>query len=475
MSFHVALVWSLWRSGLLAVIAVGAAVPVARWFRGAGAGTWRTLAATLIVSPLLMPKAVIAYAYSNSVLPNIRDPWLNEGLTFIILAMTLIPIAAGVLLFAPPPPLTLASRHLRRMLPTDCAIGLRRPPATWSFLLGGPLRTRIMAGALVFLLAFQEFEMTSLFRIRSWTVWLFDAQVGGLTIAESLRRTALPVAVQAGVLIVGLLFLLGRHEPRSEFEARPRCNRTTNVCVWVYLLASTVAICIIPLASLINASREGIYAMVSEASIAAKLMNSIILGVAATIGALAVARLCTWTNRRRLLITIVLCLPGLMGSLVLALFVVTLFQMPATASLYDTPLPVLLALVLLLLPVIILLKLVLDTAKPKHGLHLARLLGQSNHPALKRQGHELAWQLRGRAWWCVVLLLFLLAYLEFTASSILAPPSIRPATVLLYNQMHYGQSHMLSAMVCMLLLPPILLAVGSLLILKLTWRALSHG
>ena len=61
--------------------------------------------------------------------------------------------------------------------------------------IAGPGRAAIGAFVVVFLLAFQEFEIASLMGVTagdahspvSWTVWLFDAHAGGVPLAESLR------------------------------------------------------------------------------------------------------------------------------------------------------------------------------------------------------------------------------------------------------------------------------------------------
>jgi ABC-type Fe3+ transport system permease subunit len=63
-----------------------------------------------------------------------------------------------------------------------------------------------------------------------------------------------------------------------------------------------------------------------------------------------------------------------------------------------------------------------------------------------------------------MVLLFVWAYWDLTASSILAPIGMTPVTVRLYNLMHYGQIAALSAMTCAAFAAPIfifLLALGT--------------
>ena len=131
-----------------------------------------------------------------------------------------------------------------------------------------------------------------------------------------------------------------------------------------------------------------------------------------------------------------LALPGLLGALLLALFVLTAFQFPALHPAYDTPLPLLLALTLLLLPFALPLRWLLDVARGDPALHLARLAGSS----------ALIWRLDTRRRWLAAFLLFCWAYFDFTAGSILAPVGLTPVFVRLHNLAHYGQTAVLSAM-----------------------------
>ena len=57
-----------------------------------------------------------------------------------------------------------------------------------------------LAWVATFVLAFGEFELASLMVRPAWTVWLFDAQVVGLGLGESLRYAMWP----AGVSLVGV-------------------------------------------------------------------------------------------------------------------------------------------------------------------------------------------------------------------------------------------------------------------------------
>ena len=82
---------------------------------------------------------------------------------------------------------------------------------SWKFRIRGAGRAPWLAAGLVFLLAFCDFEMASLWNLKTWTVSLFDAQAGGLAIRESLRLAASPLGAQIAAL--ALVFRGGRHSP----------------------------------------------------------------------------------------------------------------------------------------------------------------------------------------------------------------------------------------------------------------------
>ena len=180
---------------------------------------------------------------------------------------------------------------------------------------------------------------------------------------------------------------------------------------------------------------------------------------------------------------------GLLGPLVLSLTILAVVQLPPLLALRDTPLPLLLALALGLVPMAFVLKKVLEMTKYRSALHLARLMqppgdlpvGSPNRmpdrfgvPRLRghlkaelqtrRSARDLTWHLSTSGKFWTVVLLFVWAYWDLTASSILAPIGMTPVTVRLYNLMHYGQVAALSAMTCATFAAPILillLALGT--------------
>jgi ABC-type Fe3+ transport system permease subunit len=143
---------------------------------------------------------------------------------------------------------------------------------------------------------------------------------------------------------------------------------------------------------------------------------------------------------------------------VLSLTVLAAVQLPGLIALRDTPVPLVFTLGLVVFPMALVLKRVLELTGRRSAWHLTTLLPKS--PAVR----ELAWRLNTSGKFWTLALLFIWAYWDLTASSILAPIGMPPVTVRLYNLMHYGQIAALSAMTCAAFAAPIfvfLLALGT--------------
>ena len=128
-------------------------------------------------------------------------------------------------------------------------------------------------------------------------------------------------------------------------------------------------------------------------------------------------------------------------------------QLPGLLALRDTPLPLVLTLGLVLLPLAVVLKRVLDLAGYRSATHLPALMQKS------RAARELTWRLSTSGKFWAIVVLFICAYWDLTASAILAPIAMTPVTVRLYNLMHYGQIAALSAMTCAAFAAPVVVFV----------------
>lgn len=429
------------RSLLIGLFAAGVAFHL-RALLSAPQPARRRLAWLLLLAPYLTPALLIGHAYGSFSLSLLHYPRLNAVFYAVLLGLKLTPVAAVALYFTPGL-LTPAALHCHRL-----AHGYGRLQELYFRARAGCFRAPLAAVVLVFLLAFGEFELAALMNLQTWTVSVFDAHAGGLTLAESLRHMLVPLSVQAGALLLGVILLFRLRIAPTPPAVSPRWPCWPG---WTYLGLAFVIVCVIPAAVMLHGTVQGVGVLLENFALKQELAASLLF---AALGAAAALILARWR------VTASLALPGLLGPLVLALFVLAGEQL--VPQLRETPLPLALTLGLVLLPAAVLLRLVIRAAQPGAPLHLASLLGDS------RAARELMWRLRTRARFGAAVLLFLWAYWDLTASAILAPIGMTPVTVRLYNLMHYGQTAVLSAMLAAALAAP-LLVLGAALFTRNWW------
>ena len=457
MSLYEACGWTLLRS--LAVVAL--ALPLCSLLADLLAQSRRRGRVALwpaLLVPFLTPELLAGYAYSNYSLSLIHHPEWNELLYALLVALRVVPIGAAAVYFAPPPPLSPKAIHCRRLVTGRVPVG---------FSLRGPVQRLLPAFAVMFLLAFQEFEMASLMFATSWTVWLFDAHAQqGMFLSESLRLMLLPLLCEAAVLIPVLVLLLrNRRSPATLSVARRAFSDLTRGLLWLYLAAAAILACALPLWIVGAGLDEGLVVMARNPQQARSAFEEILTSglFAVTSGAVAYL-LAGWLLglSRSIIATGVLVgvsVWGLFGSLVLGLIVLALFQRSILNPLYDTPVPLLLTLALFLLPRVLVIQLLLRVLRPAQSVHLAKQLKQSPDAARRSAGRELLWHLRDRGHFWLAALACYWAYLDVTSATLLAPVGMATAPVRLYNLMHYGRSQALSAMTLLVVAVPILVVL----------------
>ena len=462
--------WGLLRGFGIAFAAVAVAGGVRALISSAPRRTGRVIWALHLV-PLLTPVLLAGYAWSRFSLSLIRHPACNQALYCALVWLRLVPVATLALCFAPTP-LSPAAMHCHRLAGRG---GLRRVLSAVGFWLRGQGRAVAVAFALVFLLAFGEFEMASLLCIRTWTDTLFVAQIGGLSLLASFRLALPAVACQAALLLLVLGVLLSARPPgRIASPRRVRPGRTLSGLVWTYLAVALAAVTLVPTFVVLRGTLEGLALMAQTLT----LTWDIVASLAFAAGAAGLGYGCAgWLLRRArrdegwrrpLVRAFLLCVPGLLGGLLLALVVLAAFQLPALRTLYDTPLPLLLALGLLLFPFALLLRVLFAVSRPAAAVHAASLLEVSSSQQVVRKSRRTLWEMRSRGLFWVAFVLFWWGYFELTAASLLAPSQMTPVLVRLYNMMHYGQTSVLSAMVCVAFAVPFV----ALLVAVLARRAL---
>jgi hypothetical protein len=407
----------------------------------------------LLLVPFLTPSLLTGYGYGSFSLSLVHHPVLNELLYSLLLLLRLTPLAALLLAASPAPQLDPSAMHSVRIL----APGSRRLPL--GFLLRGPLRSSLAAFLVVLLLAFGERELASLLGVGQWTVSLFDAQVGGLALADSLRLGLAPAGLQTVAVVLLLAALLvGRNERAPGWSSAGSPGQSSSpVPAYLVLAGATVMVTLVPAATAFQGVLAAPGALLTQIGLLHDIVASTVLGLAAA----ALAWLLAGSLVRHPWLMVLACLPGLCGGLQVGLVVLALFQLPVLQALHDTVVPAVLGLTVVLVPYACALSLLLDVSGAGGALHSARLLGASPQPVVRRRAAALAARVAGRGWLWALLILFWLAYCEVTVTALLAPVTLTPAFVRLYNLMHYGRSEVLSVMLIIAVMLPLLLAAGA--------------
>lgn len=469
MSLAEACAWTLLRSLLVALCAIPFCFALRRQI-AASRGPRRTLLWAFVLAPFFAPDLLVGYAYYNFALSLIHHPFLNELFYALLMFFKILPVGTVIAFFSPPPPISPPALHCRRMAVEPALSFPARERMLWGYYLRGPLRAALPAFALMFLLAFQEFDLVSLVNATSWTVWLFDQQAQGLPLTETLRYCLLPLGCAAVVLAAVLpAVFTSRATPGIRDETRGLTTKTSRGILALFLIAGTTIVCLVPCWYIIQGTLAGFAVLWRNPRLLGEIVTGLTMATAAAIPAYGLAYcgllsldstrphkiIAGWLRTLALLSVI----PGLLGTLTLSLSGLYLFQLPRLIEWYDTPLPWLLASILYLLPRAMLLQALLAAARRREPIHLANLLSRSPSANQRKQARALNWHLRLRGHFWAIVLLGWWTYLEPTIPSLLRPSGLDPAAMRLYNFMHYGQATGLSAMLTVTLLAPLLLVI----------------
>ena len=483
MSLFAACGWSFVRALVIAAISS----PIAVWLAGMLSGTRsnrklgpKVLLIALLV-PFLMPELLIGFVYSETTLrlvrefsdptatmtlptqprlPQTMDRPINsaditaECLYSALLLFRFVPVAALVMWLMPSPRLSAEAIHCERLLMRNERDGWRRLRSRLGCFVRGPMMAALPAFAIVFLLVFQEFEIASLMQISrapvAWTVWLFDNHAGGLMLSLSLQLSIVPVLCE--LVVVGAVFVALLRSDWHQTESLTKTRRTSGPLKWtaiVFLVAAIVMSVGIPLWRMSSGVAGGFLGLVGQSGMLSAFLSELLISLAFGLAAGLAAYWLTgflFGRRPRTTLTTLCVIPGLVGSLVLSLVALALFQLPITRSAYDTPVPMLIALTLYLLPRAVLLRVVFFSRQPREPIFVAQTMAESGDGNLRRCGLALLWVMRKQpAFWVVVLLTYW-GYWDLTVASVLRPTNLEPFTPGLYNLMHYGRNETLTAM-----------------------------
>jgi hypothetical protein len=495
--------WSLVRSLVVALAAWPVCNSAVAWLDGMERRQ-RRLAWMALLIPFLCPELWAGYAWSGfavrlantgqwglslfgffNLSPQAivtRDAAVDELLLDLLLFFRAVPVGTVAMCFAPAPPLSREAMYchklaeLARAIPTRSASeGVKALPR-WRFGLVwdeikfahyGRFYTAVPAMVLMFLVAFQEFELASLIGRPAWTVWLFDAQVGGLALSESLRLTVLPVICQSIVLAPLLWMILSNcSNPSRLRQPAPKSSQRMQFALWFVVIVGVTIACVVPAILVGGGTVDGLRRVIQNNVQLHMLLKEIFIGMAYALTAAVVAASIAASLARRArssrlarVSVFAAALPGLAGSLILGLALIQLLQSPLARFAYKTPLSLLAGLILFLLPRAMALRLLLSSSGHATGLHLATLLRESGVLAVRDRAREVAWQMRWRGeFWSVVLMSYW-AFFELTLAYLLAPVTIVSAPVMLYNQMHFGKNAILSALVFLTVFVPVLIFI----------------
>ncbi len=283
----------------------------------------------------------------------------------------------------------------------------------WKFRLREAGAAPWLAAGAVFLLAFQEFDLATSWGIRTWTVALFDAQIGGLAISESLRLAALPFAVEVAVIVP--LWLSARGNLRSARGAEPDSRKPGSALALGYIAAATGVFLIYPGLAIFRLGADGFRAWFDSPAMVREIGNAFISGGVAAALAWALSGLPSKSMRA------VLAAPGLLGALMLALIVIAAVRF--APSVMSSVAPWLFTLTLVLLPYALLLRLMIESGTQRAALHVARA----------SRARAIEWELWRERSIAAVLLLFCLGYSDFTVATLLAPPQFPPIFPRVFN------------------------------------------
>ena len=429
MSIVEATLFSLARAGTVALASLAILLAAGPGICAASRG-FRSWALWVVAAALLTPGFSIAFLFQLVFME--RSPGSREGL-LAFLMFSRYAAAALLVVWLTPAGTSAEAVHCLR----GCAATSWWRRRVWEMRAFG--RGLWLGCAVVFLLAFQEFEFATTWNMRAWTVSLFDAQVGGLSLGESLRLAALPFAIQAA--LIAMLAICARPGAAMPDVAGRLGSRGAIIVLPVVLALGFAMSALVVVLEVVMAPQTFLRSSVLALAPWREIANSAGLSAVATIFAWLLAG---WIEGRRGWRWL-FALPGLLGPLLCGLMLLALLQTPPLHLLRDTIFPAVLGLALVLLPFALLLRFGIGTTRDRPALHVARAAG----------ARRAVWQLDGWPRLCALLLLFCFGYGDFTINALLAPPQFTSAGVRLLNLMHYGPSASLIVMFCLAFVVPL--------------------
>ena len=508
MTLNQSLLWSLARSMIIASIAVWPVAMLVARIEASSTVRSRRLRLLLAVFPLFLPELLIGFNYrlTATQLTSGTGPLTaaicTEGLYGLLMLSRCMAVGVALSMLLP------RGHSLDESLHAWVLLRSRMASATWwagwlRLKIFGAWQAPLVAWSAMALVAFQEFETAALMQIDrypiAWSVWLFDAHAARLPLWDSLRMMAWPLLCELVMLGPALYVIL--KSPVADGNELA-CDHGFNVgsSVWKSVRFSallTPGIVLFVLWPLINNALpivRGGMLMLENATLRQSLvqiLTSTGFAIGATVMSMGIAlRICTGIGERHgasrrfavriqgqlsvasdislgRILWMILLLPGLLGSLVLSLGLLAMFQLPGLRGLYDTWLPMLLGQTLAVLPFAVAVVLLLMRVSDPAALHSAKLLAVSDESGIRRQMVAIRWRLTTGRWLLGGLIIAHRCFWDVTVASILRPVQVEPVITRLYNEMHYGRTEALMSLSLLAALTPLVIAAVAMVLSRL--------
>jgi len=442
---------SLLRSLFIALTALGAGMFIVKILLP------QSIRINFILIPLFLcffvPPVAVGYGYTTLSYQLIQYPQLHEYLYIAIMVSRLVGPAVMLLCFLP----VSTSRES-----THCfflSLGTMFSFRYVKYCIHAYLWRYAFIFTLLFLFAFNEFELASMMNIEDWSVSLFDAHAQGVEVFSALKLHFLPFTVQLAViaLLIFILEPLRRSEPLPVYSSDKKIYRSYSFrfisIIFIFLVCIFISF-LFPGFMILKSALRGGSEIFHSLWMFKEIMNSLLFAAFATLGGFFLVALLKRVGCFKHKTTLLLIFfPLLVGILPLSLMILELFQLPLVNVLYNSPVPLIIALVLWGVPFIIILQILPALFGNSEAVHSAELM----LPFSGKAASELLWKLKFSKTAWIFFLVFTLIYFNFTAATILAPIEMTTITERFYNLMHYGESEKLSATVCITMIIPLLL------------------
>lgn len=445
--------WTFLRSLALALLAWPVCVVIEC---GLKASSRRMMYLSLVVGPFLFPELLLGYLIAPFA---VGRPWRAELACDVILLFRAVPVGVLTLWISPPSAMSRAALYLARLSRRGFIDLLRY---YWQ----GPIRRALPAVGLMFLVMFQEFEAAALLGAVSWTDRLFTEHAQGLSLTDSLRYLARPLAMQLAVLAVIAMSLFRRHPAGDAVDQEAESVSPATIAAAKLISAGWFVLgVIVPMVLLSRDLTSGWTWLVNRPEAVTNLIVE--LSTAALVG--LVTGLLAWNlaflalRGSNPLNIAMLSLPGLCGGLTISLGLLHVSTWSVFRPLSATPVWWTLAATVWLLPRALLLHAWLAAHAEPASLHLVSMLRETPHAGQRRWASQQWWQWRVEPQIAAVAVLCYWAYLDLTSASLLDPPGMASVVKRLYNFMHYGHSAAMTMEATVAMLAPAL-AWGTILI-----------